>query len=54
MDDNKNKLCPLAKDQCVEESCMWFVNGLNKCSMNVLAQAVDSMADAIEEVKDAD
>ncbi|GEM_PF-7070690 len=44
-----NKMCPLVKEECIEDNCGWYVNGLNECSINTLAQAVDSIANIIEE-----
>jgi len=43
------KYCPLTKLECLESKCGWYVNGLNECSMNTLAQAVDSLADTLFE-----
>lgn len=49
----ENKYCPLMKCDCMK-NCAWYVVGLNGCSVNVLAQAIDSQIDAIEDFVDSD
>jgi hypothetical protein len=47
MEDTK-RLCPLVKDECVEESCMWYVEDLDRCAINVIVRAIDDLADIAE------
>ncbi len=47
--DNK-KYCPISGGLCKNKNCMWYVIGLNECSLNVLAQAADSQASYFEEL----
>lgn len=41
----EKKLCPLAKNYCVEESCAWFVAGPDECAVNFLAQCAETISD---------
>lgn len=47
------KYCPITRNDC-QGNCAWYVAGLNGCALNVLAQAVDDLAnnlsDAVLEV----
>lgn len=47
----EDKYCPIMKAVCIKKKCMWYVTGLNECAINTLAQAADSQANAIEELK---
>lgn len=48
MSDDK-LICPLMKDECFEGKCGWYVNGLNQCAMNTIAQAIDCLDDFFED-----
>lgn len=31
------KLCPIAKDDCIEDDCMWYDSSLEKCAVSIIA-----------------
>lgn len=35
------KLCPLAKDKCIEENCAWYTQKAEQCSIRLLAINLD-------------
>jgi len=32
------KTCPLTKDPCLGEQCMWWIKGREKCAIVVIAE----------------
>lgn len=53
MGTNK-KYCPLIKNNCLKEKCMWNVIGLNNCSINIIAQSIDSVDNHLEDLSNDD
>lgn len=49
MANEELKLCPLVKDECAEEACMWYVVRSELCAINLLGQAADAIEEYINE-----
>ena len=45
--ENKKKLCPIAKDDCIEDLCGWYSEPTGICSVKLIAQAMCNQADFI-------
>lgn len=39
--ETDNLICPLAKDNCIEESCAWFCRYTDCCSIVSLARSLE-------------
>jgi hypothetical protein len=38
-------LCPLIKDACMKEGCLWYAEGVKKCAVVALGILVNNMHD---------
>ncbi len=39
----QDKMCPLVKDKCIYESCMWYIPGFEKCAVAVLVCKINNL-----------
>jgi hypothetical protein len=54
-DIKKKKICPLLRDECLKESCAWYVlyRGVNECALLVIAENLElETANKYEKVSD--
>jgi len=44
------KKCPIVKDDCIEEACMWWTDDFKRCGFMHLVRRVASLQASIEEL----
>lgn len=42
-------MCPLAKDECIEENCAWYVSHSEACAINIIALSMSDIVNGFEE-----
>lgn len=42
------KFCPLAKEECLREMCMWYISQNKKCTMLAIGEAIQKPIQTIK------
>lgn len=45
-----NKMCPLVKEECIEDNCGWYIEARKECSIKTLARIAECTIDVIQDI----